>query len=58
MVYSCHKCKFQFIRMGEIECCPNCGSQSIKVASKQEEEQFAQRHRAAADRFSRPLKTV
>lgn len=58
MVYRCHKCEFQFIRMGEIERCPNCGSQSIRAASDLEEEQFVRLHKAAARERTRPLKSV
>ncbi|MBO6149051.1 MAG: hypothetical protein J6O55_06915 [Lachnospiraceae bacterium] len=40
MVYTCKKCKFMFDRKGYVERCPDCGSENIRSATKQEQEEF------------------
>lgn len=34
--YICEACKFQFVRHGEVDRCPDCGKEAIRLADKEE----------------------
>ena len=38
--YTCEACKFQFVRHGEVERCPDCGKAAIRYSTEAEIEQF------------------
>ena len=38
--YTCEACKFQFVRYGEVENCPDCGKAAIRFSTEAEIEQF------------------
>ena len=39
-VYTCERCKFLFERVGKPENCPDCGSPHIRLANKDEQEEY------------------
>ena len=45
MIYTCHKCGFEFERVGEIKTCPDCGSDQIAQATEQEQNEYWQHKR-------------
>ena len=44
-VYVCDNCGFMFIRTGECEQCPDCGKKTVREASPEEKEEFAERQK-------------
>jgi len=38
--YICDACRFQFVRHGEVDSCPDCGKEMVREATKEEAEQF------------------
>lgn len=42
MIYKCEQenCGFLFERIGEVECCPDCGSKHIRPADEKEQNEF------------------
>jgi len=42
MIYICtyNNCHFSFERIDEPDCCPNCGKEAIRLATKVEQQEF------------------
>ena len=38
--YICESCRFQFVRHGDVEQCPDCGKEAVREASQQEADEF------------------
>lgn len=38
--YICDACKFQFVRYGEVDRCPDCGKEAIRKATETEKAYF------------------
>lgn len=38
--YICDACKFQFVRRNEVEKCPDCGKEAIRLANDYEISEF------------------
>lgn len=40
MIYTCNRCLFTFRRTGKVDFCPDCGKDSIREATKKEQDEY------------------
>ncbi len=45
MIYKCDNpyCGFLFERVGEVDCCPDCGHDDIRPANEEEQKEYLER---------------
>jgi len=55
MIYHCNACRFTFQRFSPTRCCPDCGKENIRYATKEERDEF-RRYQEEFDREERMMR--